>query len=259
MGCDIHLYSEAKRNDKWEPCVPFVLSDWWYDTIIDEEDCDYDTDEYRTLNKQFENMSEEKILEKYGDDPRVCWEYYLDRALGSRNYNFFAILADVRNGRGFAGVSTGDGFNPIDSPRGLPGDISIEVKRHSDRDGVDGHSHSYITLKELLEYDWEQTTTHHGLVDEREYKEMLSTNSNGPSYWSMAMYGDDSDHISNDQMVDLINGKFEREHGKNYVTEYEWDETYREAVDADYLEELCTELSQYGEPEDVRIVFWFDN
>lgn len=46
---------------------------------------------------------------------------------------------------------------------------------------------------------------------------------------------------------------------KRYVTEFEWGETYREAVGADYLEELCTELAQYGKPEEVRIVFWFDN
>ena len=53
------------------------------------------------------------------------------------------------------------------------------------------------------------------------------------------------------------------------LLEYDWDksinlehadgDTYRSAVGADYLEELCTELSQYGEPEEVRIVFWFDN
>ncbi len=259
MGCDIHLYSEAKRNGKWEPAVPFVLSDWWYDTIIDEEGCEYDTDEYKAREKEFENMSEEEVFEKYGDDERVQWEYYLDRALGSRNYCFFAILADVRNGRGFGGMDTGNGFNPISEPRGLPEDVSLEVKRQFDHYGVDGHSHSYFTLKELLEYDWEQETVHRGLINEKEYSRMLSTGSSSPSYWAGAMYGADNTQISLADMLDLINGKFPREPGKDYVTEFEWGETYREAVGADYLEELCTELAQYGKPEDVRIVFFFDN
>ncbi len=258
MGCDIHLYSEAKRNGKWEPAVPFVLSDWWYDTIIDEEGCEYDTGEYKARKKEFEDMSQEEILKRYGDDPRVDWEYYLDRALSDRNYCFFAILADVRNGRGFAGISTGDGFNPISEPRGLPENVSMRIKQKSDHWGIDGHSHSYFTLKELLEYDWEQETIHRGMIDEREYSRMLSTNSNSPMYWA-GMYRDDTKTISNSEMIDLINGKFPRESGKDYVTEFEWGETYREAVGADYLEELCTELAQYGKPEDIRIVFWFDN
>lgn len=259
MGCDIHLFSEVKRNGKWEPAVPFVLSDWWYDTIIDEEDCEYDTVEYRIQEKEFENISQEEFLEKYGNDERVQWEYPLDRSLGQRNYCFFAILADVRNGRGFAGVDTGDGFNPISEPRGLPEDVSIEVKRQFDNYGVDGHSHSYITLKELLEYDWDQKTIHRGIVDEKEYARMIKTNSNGPMYWSGMTYGPTIEQISLANMKDLIDGKLQRDPNLNYVTEFEWDETYRESVGEDYLEELCTELSHCGDPEDVRIVFFFDN
>jgi len=259
VGCDIHLYSEARRNGKWEPAVPFVLSDWWHEAIIDEEDCEYDTDEYRAREKEFENMSQEEVLEKYEDDPRVSWEYYLDRALGDRNYCFFAILADVRNGRGFAGISTGDGFNPISEPRGLPEDVSMRIKQRSDHWDIDGHSHSYLTLKELLEYDWEQVVVHRGIIDEREYTRMLASNSVSPMYWSGMTYGPDVEQISLASMYDLIKGKFQRDPNKDYVTEFEWSETYRVAVGADYLEELCTELAQYGKPEDVRIVFWFDN
>jgi len=259
MGCDIHLFSEVKRNGKWEPAVPFVLADWWYDTIIDEEDCEYDTPKYRIREKEFENMSEEEVFEKYGDDPRICWDYPLDRSLGNRNYCFFSILADVRNGRGFAGVDTGDGFNPISEPRGLPEDVSIEVKRQFDHYGIDGHSHSYITLKELLEYDWEQTTTHRGVIDEKEYTRMITANSNSPRYWSGMTYGPTVEQISLADMKDLIDGKFQRDSSKDYVTKFGWDETYRESVGEDYLEELCTELSHYGDPEDVRIVFFFDN
>lgn len=46
-----------------------------------------------------------------------------------RNYHLFAILASVRNGVGFAGVKTGDGFNVIAEPRGLPDDAQREAAR----------------------------------------------------------------------------------------------------------------------------------
>ena len=45
----------------------------------------------------------------------------------------FAILAGVRNGYGFAGCDTGDGFRPIAPPRGLPGDVSPEVAEEARR------------------------------------------------------------------------------------------------------------------------------
>lgn len=250
MGCDIHLFSEAKRHGKWEPAVPFVLSDWWYDAIIDE-DYEYDTPEYRAQEEKYKNMSQEEVLKKYGDDPRVDWEYPFGRAFGDRNYYLFAVLADVRN--------YGDAFVPIAEPRGLPEDVSIKIKRISDYWGGDGHSHSYFTLKELLEYDWEQGAGQRGLVVENVYKRMLSTNSKSPDSWAERICGPDVEQISNREMEDLINGKMLRESGKHYITECRWGETYREAVGADYLEELCTELLQYGKPEDVRIVFWFDN
>ena len=41
----------------------------------------------------------------------------------SRSYNTFAMLANVRNGTGFAGVRTSTGFPVIHEPRGLPDDL----------------------------------------------------------------------------------------------------------------------------------------
>lgn len=64
-------------------------------------------------------------------------EYYEDR-----NYDLFAILADVRNRYGFV---------PLDQPRGIPSDASDDVRRWCE-DG--DHSHSYCTVAELLTYDW---------------------------------------------------------------------------------------------------------
>jgi len=69
------------------------------------------------------------------------WAKYHDGYEGydARNYSLFAILASVRNGRGFGGVDTGSGFTPIlgyDEPcRGLPEDMSEGLIR-GDRDAA---------------------------------------------------------------------------------------------------------------------------
>lgn len=63
----------------------------------------------------------------------------------NRHYDLFAILADVRNS---------SNVKPISKPRGLPEDVSLGVKANADNDGSDGHSHSWLTLEELLSVDW---------------------------------------------------------------------------------------------------------
>jgi hypothetical protein len=55
-----------------------------------------------------------------------------------RNYTAFAILADVRNGYGFAGFDTGEPVIPISEPRDFPDDLSDELQALLDR--VDGQS-----------------------------------------------------------------------------------------------------------------------
>ena len=95
MGCDIHIKAEVKNNGKW------------------------------TVNK------EEVFLNPYfkeGEDVNYAWmkDKFQVEPDGGRNYDWFSILADVRNGFGFAGISTGDGFDVIAQPKGLPNDLSIE-------------------------------------------------------------------------------------------------------------------------------------
>jgi len=42
-----------------------------------------------------------------------------------RNYDTFAVYANVRNGHGFAGVKTGEAWEPISEPRGFPDDFIV--------------------------------------------------------------------------------------------------------------------------------------
>ena len=131
MGCDIHVYMEKWTNSNK------------YDGPKDlAEDRD------NKLNELLENepttfrwVSVDKWT--YEEDGwRVNWyEHYYD----SRNYQLFSILADVR----------GD-YSPIVEPRGIPEDASSGYKYMCDQWDCDAHSHSYYTLTELLNVDWEE-------------------------------------------------------------------------------------------------------
>jgi hypothetical protein len=61
----------------------------------------------------------------------------------SRWYALFARMADVRNYPG------DEHIEPIAKPRGLPEDVTFLTKFNADYDGVDGHSHSWLSGEEL--------------------------------------------------------------------------------------------------------------
>lgn len=237
MGCDIHIYVERRGGDRW------ISTDAWYDGP--------DQPGRRTVYK---------------------WGPGFTREAGpiysSRNYDLFAILAGVRNGRGFAGCDTGDGFAPISLPRGVPKDASPEYFHEVERWGNDGHSHSYLTVGEIMAYDWTQTTTKRGAVSPKEFARFYLTGR--PDSWSGAVIGGGAHHISNDEMLALIKNGRENFTWKDYhamdnggliashYTQVSWQVKYYE-IAREFLGETLPQLWRLGAPEDVRIVFFFDN
>lgn len=179
----------------------------------------------------------------------------------ARNYDLFAILANVRNGRGFAGVITGEGFKPIAYPRGVPADASPEYQQYVEEWGVDGHSHSYLTLRELLEYDWHgQKTIKYGIVSEQEYLEFLKTGK--PNSYCGDIYGQDIVVVSPAFMDRILKDDSPRDPEKRYYVRISWEVTYYEAAKV-FVDECISALKQLVEDnltyDDVRIVFFFDN
>jgi len=63
-----------------------------------------------------------------------------------RSYHLFGFLADVRN---YSKVP------PIADPRGLPGDVSAALREQAD--DIDHHSHSWLSVSELADFDYAQT------------------------------------------------------------------------------------------------------
>jgi hypothetical protein len=246
MGCDIHLYVERRENGKWVTC------DAW------EKDP--------------------------GDGGRASVPYKKSFYHG-RNYDLFAIFADVRNGRGFAGVKTGEGFTPISPPRGIPADCCAEYRDVAEGWGVDGHSHSWLTVADIMSYDWTQTTTKRGVVRPQEW---AAWKLNGqPESWCGGIGGSGILTVSPQRMeaaAKVVTGgdlwKLFHDGGNAFksgplgvavyknlggagdhgeaVTEVSWTIPYYDAG-SHFLGSALPRLWRLGAPEDVRIVFFFDN
>ena len=198
-------------------------------------------------------LAYEKTYRDY-NQPEVFEGWLYD----GRNYSLFAILADVRNGHGFAGIQTGEGFNPIAMPRDIPKDCSPEVAEYFE-DGWT-HSDSYLYLKELINYDWNQSTTHYGLVSENIYAEWRE-NKGFPKSYSGDVGGGGIVKITNEEMDEIIDGYRKKEEGKQYFTRVAWHSSYKNSAGGFY-EECISKLAGLSETDDysdVRIVFGFDS
>lgn len=126
----------------------------------------------------------------------------------NRHYQLFAVLADVRNGYGFAGVSTGEAVKPIARPRGFPADFEVDGedhpvadvsaltewqrKYHKDGDPLvvwmGDHSHSWLTAEEMLAwYATAPTVLKTGVISREQYGKWDGKSS--PDSWSGGISG----------------------------------------------------------------------
>lgn len=85
-----------------------------------------------------------------GQWQHVSGDWPDDGPFGWRSYGLFGFLADVRNS---------SCVPPLAAQRGLPVDLSMEVilKRHEDDVIMWTHSTSWLTVDELLAFDYDAT------------------------------------------------------------------------------------------------------
>lgn len=153
MGCDIHIVIQRQDADgTWRDIV-------WQDAPWRDED---------------------KPIDGIPVAPK---------RFASRNYNKFAILADVRNGVGFAGIKMGEGWPSIAPDRGFPDgfiDESVAPNPQWPEDGprsLGDHSFTWIGLDELKAFDWDGTVSWlYGCVPADEYERLSAANERPTSY-----------------------------------------------------------------------------
>lgn len=127
MGCDIHFFTEH-----------FTSSNNYLGPRDITEDRNTKIEEIIEGKTQTEKWVSADEWEIHDGEWSIQEKYY------NRNYYLFSLLADVRN----------TGEEPIDYPRGIPQDASLGYLYKCNQWEGDAHSHSYYTLKELLEVDW---------------------------------------------------------------------------------------------------------
>jgi hypothetical protein len=108
-------------------------------------------DIHATIEYDFYSQIKNKL-----DDQQEPWWFGFARDVQiQRNYSLFTILAGVRD-------YDREGYTRpiIAAPRGIPKDASFEYAEEVDEWEGDGHSHSYVTARELAEWKPEEGTTY---------------------------------------------------------------------------------------------------
>jgi hypothetical protein len=163
-------------------------------------------------------MIEDELFDAGWPEGRMTCEPF-----GDRNYTLFALLANVRNGYGF----------------------------------VDMHSHTWFTLRELLEPNplYDQPLTRRGVIPGEAY-EHLRDNGGTPSGWSGSVAGPGLLTVTIPEYEAGIRGE-----RQTYV-EYIWEDSLRDSCQQFHQD--IQVLKKYADEnehayDDVRVVLAFDN
>ena|SRR5258708_6243258 len=192
----------------------------------------------------------------YQYDPEHEPPYHPKDLYDIRNYGLFAILVDVRNDEGYECIAT---------RRGIPDDLSSEIKSYfesfqSNKSNItwlspdekqraswiaydtDMEIHpSWLTLEELVNFAWhEKRIQIYAKVDKR-VAHLFHPERDFPfREWPAGIQCGYSTTFKEDPYCNAS-----------------WTQTYEEAAGSDFMELLDTFSQQYGPSKDVRFVFWF--
>lgn len=184
-----------------------------------------------------------------------------------RHYQLFAALADVRNGRGFAGINTGEPVTPIAEPRGLPDDFEMDNASHPLASiehmapwrvqyrkvgeplavWMGDHTQSWLTGAEMMAwFEHAPTVTKTGILDRSEYEKWDGTTP--PQNYCGGITG---------PSVVLINdNKPERDANPGWThIRCHWDAPLRAEL-AYFFDEVARLIVVHGR---IRFVFGFDS
>lgn len=290
MGTDIHPVWWVKRNFRtasyyWPLRPPFHYT-WYPDRLhplnrdlglnlksgFRERGADEDWDLFN-MQKQAEDMV------WLSTNPAFIEANTALDSVSNRDYNFFAIIANVRNGSGFAGVDTGAMFEPIGSGRSsgrLPFDPRHDPSGAGERFNYGDHSFSWVTLKELLDYPWEKTRMATGVIPMEpipisgpiDYMNSwrkpgdtyvnLRDGNKPPHSYSGGISGLGIQTISMAEADAILDGRRDREPDITYYVQYYWTLTNRESISSATYDGIHW-LAQRVDPATTYLVFGFDS
>lgn len=173
-----------------------------------------------------------------------AWHLTEDKLYDDRNYRFFAMLDGTRNDREYP-------INPIASRRGFPLDAAEATRKEFEYRFEDGWG-SWLTLKEIEDYDWNQCIKVVGIISFEDYEKMIKEKIMPNCWWadqsSSYLTEEEANKIIDDKTID-----------KTFLTVkcQFLSQPYSYYAD-DFLLETLPVLRKLGKPEDVRIIFSYD-
>ncbi len=227
MGCDIHIAIQVQEPDGV-----------WSEVLWQQTPYDYN-----------------------GARPAADGIPVAPKVFRMRNYDLFGILADVRNGRGFAGIETGAGWPSIAPDRGFPEGFNPDRVGPNPQYPEDGarymgeHSFTWIALDELKAFAWDTTATRiYGVVPGVDFEALRATNAAPTTYCGdtagpgIKVYSPDA-YDAAKAAGTLV--------PRPYVRMW-WTETAREATN-DYPGKVIPWLESLAHGRPLRLVLGFDS
>lgn len=147
---------------------------------------------------------------------------------------------------------------PINELKGLPEDVSEDIASN-DYFRFGGFT-SYLTLEEILNYNWDATISHVGRIPEMAYVRW-KRDGVAPTRWDRSISGEDKKIITSFVMNGILDESIPRDEGIRYYVVVEYDpKTCREYCNffcGTSLPLLVKLVPQGGSYKDVRVVYTF--
>lgn len=201
-----------------------------------------------------------------GDAPND-WRSFDREVLCDRNYILFAILADVRNGYGFAGCETHEPIKPLRTSEQsrLPNDMLFSPRCQSlsptsdnytyNRRWLGYHNQHVIAAEEILGYDFQQRLVESGLFDIENFIRFMGGDRDVK--YSYDIWGE---AIVKHPRVDLTDGKAVVFNTKGYThIPAKWND---DKPIIEYVKDFVADVKQIvaDNPDyDIRLVIGFDS
>ncbi len=230
MGCDIHIAIQVRDGDRWTE-IPWQRV-------------------WRFL-------------------PPVAGFPVAPDGFTDRNYDLFGILANVRNGTGFAGIKTGEGWAAIAPNRGLPSGFDPETVAPDPMWPDEGprymgdHSWTWIDLVELKAIPWDSiASSRRGVLEWTEWRRWRKEGGVNPRSWSGDVSGPGVIILEEYQAICMDERGVEAAKipglGHRHFVRCSWGVTARQATN-DWPGKVLPWLEELAANRSLRLVLGFDS
>lgn len=255
MGTDIHIAIQFTSNGQTGWLVP---GGWeTRDGKFQRKPVDADHLDIAARCRSLPGYREPDWKERWDDEKELASKHVND--LRERYYARFAILANVRNGFGFAGVPTGDALPFIQEGRGFPEGFQADSTGAFMGSWMGDHSFGYVTAQELLDYDFSRSNELTGVIPASYFEEMQAKGETVPDSYSGAVWGPSISTYPSPEAY-LSAHPVPGSPPVDAYVRVRWTMAIRDTVGHEFVDETIPWLASLSdEPSDTFVIFGFDS